>query len=84
MTGRVELEYPTPKIDKLRAFMAAGAWRAALSMAARFPRLGAHADAIRAGHEAMQRPDFQRQLKRDPDVVVAAGIAALKARYGNE
>ena len=29
----------------------------------------------------MQRPAFQRQLGRDPDQLIAAGIAALKARY---
>lgn len=76
------LVYPETKLTKLRTAMAAGDWRRALSIAAKFPRLGAHEQAIRAGHEAMQRPEFQRQLGRDPGTIVAAGIAALRERYG--
>jgi hypothetical protein len=71
------------KLAKLHAAMAANDWRRALSIAAKFPELGAHEHAIRKGHEAMQRPGFQKQLGRDPDEQVAAGIAALKARYGD-
>ena len=73
---------PGEKSEKIRALVAAGEWSKALSMAAKFPRLGAQADAIRRGHEASARPDFQRQIGRDPDAQVAAGIAALKERYG--
>jgi hypothetical protein len=73
----------TTKRARLLALMAAGDWRAALSLAAKFADLGDHEEAIRAGHEAMQRPDFQRQIGRDPEAAVAAGIAALKARYGD-
>lgn len=53
-------------------------------MAAKFADLGEHEQAIRRGHEAMQRPEFQRQIGRDPEAQIAAGIAALKARYGND
>lgn len=69
------------KLARLRAFMAAGAWDRALALAARFPRLGAQGDAIRRGHEAAARPDFYRQIGRDPAALLAAGIAALQARY---
>lgn len=75
---------PPRKIDELRALMAAGDWRSALSLASKFARLGKHEKEIRAGHEAMQRPEFQRQLGRDPDKAIAAGIAALKERYDAE
>lgn len=71
------------KRAQLVALMALGNWRAALSMAAKFADLGAHEQQIRRGHEAMQRPDFQRQLGRDPQAQIDAGIEALKARYGD-
>lgn len=72
------------KIDLLRAAMAAGDWHRALSIAAKFPRLGNHEFAIRCGNEAAQRPEFQRQLGKDPQAIINAGIAALKARYDVE
>ncbi len=71
------------KIDQLRALMAAGDWRAALAMAAKFKRNGEHAHAITRAYDAYQRPDFQRQIGRDPERLIADGIAALEARYGN-
>jgi hypothetical protein len=72
---------PPRKIDALRAYMAAEEWDAALRLAASWPRLGAHELAIRRGWEACARPDFQRQLKRDPAKLREAGIAALRERY---
>ena len=72
---------PPTKLSKLIGLMEAGDWRAALSIANRFPRLGAHGLAIRRGHEAIQRPAFQRALGRDPDVLIADGVAALRERY---
>jgi hypothetical protein len=62
--------------------MAIGDWRKALSIAARFPRLGEHDEAIRRAHEAAQRPEFQRQLGRCPAALVEAGKRALSERYG--
>ncbi len=70
------------KIDKLAAHMRSGNWQAALSLAAKFPRLGAHADVIRRAHEATHRPAFYRQIGMDPEQLVQAGVAALKERYG--
>jgi hypothetical protein len=61
--------------------MAAGEWRRALSLAAKFPRLGTHKNAIVDAHEAYTHPDFYRQLGKDVDAVIQAGIAALKDRY---
>ncbi len=71
---------PERKIDKLAAHMRSGNWQAALSLAAKFPRLGAHADVIRRAHEATHRPAFYRQM--DPEQLVQAGVEALKERYG--
>ena len=70
------------KIDKLAAHMRSGNWQAALSLAAKFPHLGAHAGVIRRAHEASHRPAFYRQLGLDPEQLVRAGVEALKERYG--
>ena len=75
---------PTPKVEQLRAMMEAGDWRGALHMAAKFPRLGAHRDAIQRGWEALARPAFYRELGKDPDALVLAGIDALRERYGTQ
>lgn len=70
------------KISALRDHWESGNKAEALKMAARFPRLSAeHKDAILRGMEALQRPDFQRQLGRDPDTLLAAGYAAVESAY---
>lgn len=79
---KIKASSAVPKIDQLRAFAAAGDWHSALRLAAKFQDLGDHKREITAGAEALARPGFYRQIKKDPDALVAAGIAALKARYG--
>ena len=69
------------KIDLLKKEMQAENWRKALSIAAKFPRLGIERDAIIKGHEAFEHPEFYKQLKKDPEEMIAEGIAALKRRY---
>ena len=69
------------KLSKLLGLMEQGEWKKALSLAAKFPRLGDHHDDIVRGHEACVRPDFYRQINRDPDILVKIGIAALVDRY---
>ena len=34
------------------------------------------------GWQAIQSPDFYRELGLDPDSLVAAGVAAIRKRYG--
>lgn len=58
--------------------MAADNWHAALRLAASWPDAAAE---VGKAWEACARPDFQRQLGRDPDKLVADGVAALKARF---
>lgn len=71
------------KISLLRAAAAANDWRAALRIAARFDRLGDEGPAIKRAHEVLAgRGDFFRQIGRDPDALVRAGIEALRKRYG--
>ena len=72
---------PVTKIAKLRDAADRGDWREALRIAARFPELGDERAAIVRAHEAAWRPGFYRQLGKNPEALVAAGIAALKARY---
>jgi hypothetical protein len=62
--------------------MRADDWPRAIALAAKFPRLGPDKTAIMRAHEALARPDFQRQLGRCPDALIAAGKAALVRRYG--
>lgn len=71
------------KLDAVLAAMARDDWPEAIRLAAKFPRLGAQAQAIMRAHEALQRPAFQRQLGRDPAQLIEAGKAALNERYAN-
>ncbi len=69
------------KLTKLRTAAYAGDWEKAISIASKFPVLGKHKAAIMSAHEAYQRPDFQRQVGKNPEQLKAAGIAALKEKY---
>ncbi len=70
------------KLSTLLEHMDAGRWDAALKLAAKFQQLGEHKGAITRGASALNHPEFHKQLGKDPAVLVAAGIAALKERYG--
>ncbi len=67
--------------NKLEALLKEGDFTKALSLAAKFPKLGEHKEQIRLGHEANQHPSFYKQIGKNPDQLVADGIAALKERY---
>jgi hypothetical protein len=69
------------KIDKLREAMDSNDWKTALGIAARFPRLGTQREAIQLGWSALTNPGFYRQIGKDPDALVHAGVRALKERY---
>jgi len=70
------------KISALRECWEAGNKAEALKIAARFPRLPPeHKTAIQRGMEALQRPEFQRQLGRDPAALLEAGYKAVQAAY---
>jgi len=69
------------KLSKVRDAAQAGDWNRAILLAAKFQDLGTQRDAILSAREAINRPEFQRQLHRDPDALKTAGIAALKDRY---
>jgi hypothetical protein len=69
------------KLSKLKAAAEAGDWRGALRIAARFGDLGKEKAAIMRAHEVHANPRLYEQLGKNPDQLVAAGIAALKERY---
>jgi hypothetical protein len=69
------------KTQRLIHLMRAGDWPAALRLANTFRMLGPHRDTIRLAHECRVHPGFYRQVGRDPDQAVAAGIAALQRLY---
>jgi hypothetical protein len=72
----------TSKAAQIRAYLADGNVRAAVLLAASFQDLGDQRGAILSAREAYLRPDFQRQLGRDPEVLIASGREALRVRYG--
>lgn len=69
-------------LEKLKDLWAKGDYWGALKMAAAWPRLGEHGDAIKQGWAAVSNPSFYRQLGKDPDVLYRKGLAALAERYG--
>jgi hypothetical protein len=74
-------EYTT-KLSAVRAAMAAGDWRRAVALAARFPQLGDERAAILDAHMAWTNPGFVRGLRKDPELLKAAGAIALRQKYG--
>lgn len=85
MKRKIQLDgsgQPMAQLEILRGHMARDDWQAAIKLAASFPQLGAEKVPIVRAWEAIARPDFCRQLKRDPAVLIEEGKAALRRRYG--
>jgi len=72
---------PPRKLDAVLAAMSDGHWAVAIQLAAKFPRLGAEAADITRAREAILRPDFMRQIGKDPGELIERGKAALLRRY---
>jgi len=72
---------PETKLAQLRARWAAGDTVGALRIAARFGDRSAETLAFKRGWDAYQRPGFYRQIKRDPDAILAAALAALARKF---
>ena len=75
---------PDTKLSAVTAAMEAGDWQRAVSLAAKFPRLGAARNAILDAHGAYTNPRFAAQLGKDVEELKRIGIAALRARYARE
>ena len=70
------------KLSKLIAAMDADDWPGALRIAAKFQRLGMEKVAITRAHDAYLRPDFYRQLGKDPCALLDAGKGRSLAARG--
>lgn len=69
------------KLSAVTAAMDAGDWQRAIALAAKFPRLGAHRNAILDAHSAYTNPRFLTQIGRNPEACIEAGKSALVAAY---
>lgn len=69
------------KLDKLKELWASGQYRAALKLAASWPRLGTHKEAITRGWAAATNPGLYRGMGKDPGKLYADGLHAVAARY---
>ena len=69
------------KLSRLLVMMDSGEWSAAIKFAAKFPDLGRERDSILRAKDALHNPDFYRQIKKDPDLLIEEGIAGLRRRY---
>jgi len=72
---------PDSKLEKVRAAVAAEDWHAALRLAKELSSLGEDEATITRAWEALVRPAFLKQIKRDPDVALAEGVATLRKRF---
>ena len=72
------------KLSALQAAMQSDNWQLAIRLAARFPRLGEHRNAILDAHGAYTNPRFAAQLGRDIEALKTLGRDALVARYTRE
>jgi hypothetical protein len=72
---------PASKLQRLKDALMQGDARTALKIAAYFPSLGEHKAAITRGWEACARPEMYRQMGRDPQTLIDAGVEALRERY---
>lgn len=72
------------KLSAVTAAMDAGDWQRAIALAAKFPRLGAHRNAILDAHTAYTNPRFLAQIGRSIEGCIDSGKSALIAAYGIE
>jgi hypothetical protein len=69
------------KLQTLKDAYNAGDYRKALSIAAKFPRLGEEKDLIVTAHECLTNPSFYKQMGYDTNKCVNNGIIALANKY---
>ena len=73
---------PDTTAEALGKLVADENWREALRVAAKLSRLGDDRDAIQRAWQAWARPDFAKQIGRNVEADKAAGIEAIKRRFG--
>lgn len=72
------------KLQTLKNAAVAGDWKKAVSIAARFPRLGSIRNAVLDAHMAYTNPRFLAQVGKDVDGCIEAGKSALIDAYSIE
>lgn len=78
--GKAPGEPPTA-VELVRAAVAAEDWHTALRLAKELSGLGEDEAILRRAWEAVVRPEFLRQVKKDPEVALAEGVTTLRRRY---
>lgn len=69
------------KLSMLKEAAHANDWRKAISIAAKFPRLGEIRNAVLDAHMAFTNPRFLVQIGKDVDSTISAGINAIIVAY---
>jgi hypothetical protein len=69
------------KLTKLTQHMAKEEWEKALKIAGKFYDLGEHKEVIMLAYQAITNERFHKQIGKDPEKSIEAGIQALKERY---
>lgn len=72
------------KLQTLKNAAADGNWKKAVSIAARFPRLGNIRNAVLDAHMAYTNPRFLAQVGKDVAACIEAGKLALIEAYSIE
>lgn len=69
------------KLQTLKNAAAAGDWKKALSIAAKFHDLGKERNVILDAHTAYTNPRWVVGIGKSVDACIAAGVDALRIRY---
>jgi hypothetical protein len=69
------------KCSKVREAWARGDCIGALRAAARFFDSSADTQSFKRGMDAHNHPDFYRQLRQDPDQIIAAALQLLARKF---
>ena len=72
------------KLQKLREAWTGGDFIGALSIAAKFPRLGVQKEDVERAWAAWQNPAFYRSIGRDPMHTLLIGLQAISIKYNLE
>lgn len=69
------------KLSILKEYALKNDWKNAIKIASKFPRLGEERGAILDAHMAITNPRFCLSIKKDPELLIQNGVAALKLKY---
>lgn len=70
-----------PSSGPIRALLDAGRFREAIRQACKMRDLGSQKARIERAREAYERPEFQLALGKNPDALIADGVAAMRERF---